>query len=194
MHCARTLYTFTSPTPISHVGVQRRRWPCSYTSTLVLNQSPSSTDQCRSCSASQWTSSMIINPASTATKQRQYQVATTRSQRPPSRPLTRRTEHQLVNDDEAEDASGGNSDDHRRHYPRINSNGHQRLLRTRIISKIRRGKYTDFEYLLPAVDDIVPVQAAQPPAAKLSQIHGLPNLDGGMEQLPYHRHTSHTLP
>ena len=36
----------------------------------------------------------------------------------------------------------------------------------RIISKIRRGKYIDFDYLLPAVDDIVPVQAAQPPVAK----------------------------
>ena len=57
-----------------------------------------------------------------ATNQRQYRVATTRSQRPPSRPLARRTERQLVNDDKAEDPSGGDSDDHYRRHPQINSN------------------------------------------------------------------------
>ena len=59
-------------------------------------------------------------------------------------------------------------------------------------AKIRRGKHIDFDYLLPAVDDIVPVQAAQPQVAKLQspkespsqESHRLPNLDGGMEQLP----------
>ena len=38
----------------------------------------------------------------------------------------------------------------------------------RIITKIRRGKYIDFDYLLPGVDDIEPLQAAQPPVAKRS--------------------------
>ena len=44
----------------------------------------------------------------------------------------------------------------------------------RIISKIRRGKYIDFDYLLPAVDDIVPVQAAQPPVAKRGHQKSIP--------------------
>ena len=108
-----------------------RRWSGGYTSTLVLNQPPTSTGQRRSCSASQRTLSKIKKPASTATNQHQYRVATTRSQRPPSRPLARRTEHQLVNDDKAEDPSGGDSDDHHRRHPQINSNRHQRLSRTR---------------------------------------------------------------
>ena len=271
---------------------------------LSAQSTPTSSGQRQSRSARQRTSSTIKNPASTATNRRQHRVATTRSQQLPSRPLTRRTERQLVEDEDAEDPSVDDSDDHRRRHPRINSNGHQRLPRTRrrhgqaqpdrsprlarsrsphrrrnratrsprqrglsvssdaerdehrqrhsrgsssssrssslssstsslpsvqasasssassspschhtrharrrahrhlrrhhryhhyhrrygyshreshsptpfvscappphnrIISKIRRGKYIDFDYLLPAVDDIVPVQATQPPVAK----------------------------
>ena len=98
---------------------------------LSAQSTPTSSGQRQSRSARQRSSSTIKNPASTATNRRQHRVATTRSQQPPSRPLTRRTERQLVEDEDAEDRSGDDSDDHRRRHPRINSNGHERLPRTR---------------------------------------------------------------
>ena len=64
---------------------------------LSAQSTPTSTGQRRSCSANQRISSMLRNPASTATNQCQGCTTTRRSQRPPSWPW--RTERQLVNDE-----------------------------------------------------------------------------------------------
>ena len=101
---------------------------------LSAQSTPTSSGQHQSRAARQRTSSTIKKKKPSLYGHQptpNTRVATTTSQQPPSRPLTRRTERQLVEDEDAEDPSGDDSDDYRRRHPRINSNGHQRLPRTR---------------------------------------------------------------